>query len=245
MRITTQNDHALGIRFSSTLAEVDQACQLAQDFLREKLHHKNHFMTILCLREALTNAVIHGNRENPLKPVTCQIVMDADHLDVVVTDQGHGFSWRSRKWELPPPNSESGRGLEIIRNWFDRVAFNPRGNQITLCKRLNSPGASTMLHIHQEGPKTVARVTRNMAGANIDELRDALKNLVASGHTELTIDLRDVDQVDSLGMGLLVATHNSLHAKQGALAVVNVNPDIYHVLTTMRLDKHFTITPVA
>jgi hypothetical protein len=38
---------------------------------------------------------------------------------------------------LDPENLEkaSGRGLLLIRTFMDEVAFNPQGNQITLCKR--------------------------------------------------------------------------------------------------------------
>ena len=98
-----------------------------------------------------------------------------------------------------------------------------------------------MLQIQKNGPKTFAKMTENMVGSKIDELRMELSNLVQNDHTDLTIDLSSVDMVDSLGMGLLVATHNSLKAKQGHLTLVNVKQDIYNVLVVMRLDKHFTI----
>ncbi|WP_052813261.1 ATP-binding protein [Desulfonatronum thioautotrophicum] len=242
MQIVSLSDHDLHMRFPSTLENVDQASLLAQDFLREHLPNTDFFLVLLSLREALTNAVIHGNRKEALKAVDCHISLSADRLDIVVSDQGAGFPWRSRKWELPPPSSVSGRGLEIMRNSFDRIAFNQCGNQVTLQKRLNTSGVNTMLQIQHEGSKIVARVTENMVGSRIDGLRDALNDLINGGHTDVTIDLQGVDMVDSLGMGLLVATHNSLKAKQGRLSVVNVHPEIYNVLTTMRLDKHFTIT---
>ncbi|TVQ99238.1 MAG: STAS domain-containing protein [Desulfovibrionales bacterium] len=241
MQIATQSDHDLNMRLPSTLENVDQAALLAQDFLQERLPKKDFFHVLLALREALTNAVIHGNKKIPLKVVDCHISIRKDLLEIIVSDQGAGFPWHSRKWELPPPNSVSGRGLEIMRNSFDQIAFNQCGNQVTLRKRLNPSGVNTMLQIEHQGPKTVARVTENMIGSRIDGLRDALNDVISGGHTDVTIDLQGVEMVDSLGMGLLVATHNSLKAKQGQLSVVNVHPDIYNVLTTMRLDKHFTI----
>ena len=98
-----------------------------------------------------------------------------------------------------------------------------------------------MLQLSQDGPRTVARVSEDMVGSKIEELRAELSNLIKNDHTDLTLDMSVVDMVDSLGMGLLVATHNSLKAKQGCLTLMNVKQDIYNVLVVMRLDKHFTI----
>lgn len=98
-----------------------------------------------------------------------------------------------------------------------------------------------MLQLRQDGTKTVARVTENMVGSKIETLREEFSNLTKSDTVDLTIDMGAVDMVDSLGMGLLVATHNSLKSRQGRLSLINVRPNIYNVLVVMRLDKHFTI----
>jgi serine/threonine-protein kinase RsbW len=46
----------------------------------------------IALHEALANAVIHGNREDPHKPVhvTCRCSMDGQ-ISITVRDEGHGF----------------------------------------------------------------------------------------------------------------------------------------------------------
>jgi anti-anti-sigma factor len=47
--------------------------------------------------------------------------------------------------------------------------------------------------------------------------------------------------VDSSGIGLLIATHNSLKTKGGSLRVANASPDILNLFKAMRLDRHFTV----
>ena len=49
----------------------------------------------------------------------------------------------------------------------------------------------------------------------------------------LTIDLSRVELIDSVGIGLLIAAHNSLAKGGGRLALENVNPDLTGLLRTM------------
>jgi anti-anti-sigma regulatory factor len=47
--------------------------------------------------------------------------------------------------------------------------------------------------------------------------------------------------VDSVGIGVIIATHNSLDQKGGKLRVINIADDIYGLFSTMRLDRHFSV----
>ena len=57
----------------------------------------------------------------------------------------------------------------------------------------------------------------------------------------LVIDLSRVELIDSVGIGLLIAAHNSLSKTGERLVLENINPDLAGLLRTMRLDKHFVI----
>ncbi len=96
----------------------------------EKLH--------LALMEALTNAVIHGNREDPAKVVTvCAGCDRRAELLICVTDQGEGFDSST----LPDPTAAGnmheghGRGVFLMRRLVDEVEFNLGGRQVILRKR--------------------------------------------------------------------------------------------------------------
>jgi len=73
--------------------------------------------------------------------------------------------------------------------------------------------------------------------------KETLRKAASENPGGLTLDLEGVEMVDSVGLGLLVATHNSLSKQSGRLTLVNVSPDILSLLKAMRLDKHFIVNP--
>jgi anti-sigma regulatory factor (Ser/Thr protein kinase) len=88
----------------------------------------DRFAAELLLREALTNAVVHGCRARPAGRIRCVLLM-------IVEDGGGGFDWRAA-WNRPPDGeADSGRGLEIFRRYASRVRFSPRGNAVAIVKR--------------------------------------------------------------------------------------------------------------
>lgn len=73
-------------------------------------------------------------------------------------------------------------------------------------------------------------------------IRVDLKNLIAEGVRDLVIDMTNTRVIDSTGIGLLVATHNSLARLNGKLAIKNVSQDLFELLKAFRLDKHFSVS---
>ena len=65
------------------------------------------------------------------------------------------------------------------------------------------------------------------------------------GVKKLVVDLNGVEMVDSVGIGVLVAAHNSISKNGGHMSLSNVSQDIYNLFKTMRLDQHFEVIPVA
>lgn len=73
------------------------------------------------------------------------------------------------------------------------------------------------------------------------EFRNRLLAMINDGAMQIEVDLSKVRMVDSLGLGVFIAAHNSVHGKGGSLTVTGVSGDILKLFTTMRLDKHFTV----
>ena len=71
--------------------------------------------------------------------------------------------------------------------------------------------------------------------------REELRGLLDETPKELIIDLENVTMIDSVGLGVLIATHNSLTQITGKLIILNVSKDLCGLFRTMRLDKHFTV----
>ena len=79
----------------------------------------------MSVREAVTNAVQHGNKLDPGKKVEICFEMAPERLTVSVRDQGCGFQPN----EIPNPLESanllkpSGRGIFYIRTFMDEVDF--------------------------------------------------------------------------------------------------------------------------
>ena len=89
----------------------------------------------LILREALNNAVLHGNNGNIDCQVEFNLVLNSKTLEISVSDQGPGFDWRKRlKHQETSPDQTSGRGLILIRSYGYNLSFNDSGNRLKLGK---------------------------------------------------------------------------------------------------------------
>jgi serine/threonine-protein kinase RsbW len=98
------------------------------------LSGENYFAAELLVREALTNAVLHGCGADPRKQVRCTLRLRGTRLFISVSDDGEGFDWRAERNSTADLWDCSGRGMELLRQYADRVRFNNKGNVVTLIK---------------------------------------------------------------------------------------------------------------
>ena len=137
--------------------------RLQQQLVRKGLFNENVLLRVsMALREALVNAIEHGNLEvssqlrerndnsysqelqrrreqEPYRSrrVTLSAKETRDHVTYVIRDEGPGFDVGALPDPTDPENLEkaSGRGLLLIRAFMDEVSHSPCGNEITLVKR--------------------------------------------------------------------------------------------------------------
>jgi serine/threonine-protein kinase RsbW len=102
----------------------------------------------MALREALANAIKHGNKLSPDKRVFVRIEVNGNgSLTIAVEDQGQGFDPSGIDDPLAPQNllRESGRGVFYMRNFMDEVRFSKAesgGTRIELIKRIAKGGSN-------------------------------------------------------------------------------------------------------
>lgn len=98
------------------------------------------------LTEALSNAMLYGNAQDPEKRVLVEVLVGEASITARVTDQGSGFDPASVPDPRTPQNicKDGGRGLFLMRELLDDVQFNEQGNSVTLVLRLGE-GASARL----------------------------------------------------------------------------------------------------
>lgn len=97
-----------------------------------------HLNLKVALGEAISNAILYGNGEDPEKRVRVAAEYGEEAVVVTVTDEGEGFDPSAVADPTRPENRDRphGRGLFLLRTLMDRVEWNERGNRVTLVLRL-------------------------------------------------------------------------------------------------------------
>ncbi|MCC7293290.1 MAG: STAS domain-containing protein [Phycisphaerales bacterium] len=87
----------------------------------------------------------------------------------------------------------------------------------------------------------VVRPAGTITALNADEFRAALQEQLADGAKDLTIDLSDVDLIDSRGLAVFVVCHQTLLARGGTLTVLGADANLKGLFRVIRLDEHFRV----
>ena len=98
----------------------------------------------IALNEALGNAIVHGNRNDPHKRVyvTCRCTAEGE-VSIMVQDEGRGFDGHT----LPDPVASenrlrtSGRGIYLMKTLMDEVRFEKGGTVVHMCKKSSANAA--------------------------------------------------------------------------------------------------------
>jgi serine/threonine-protein kinase RsbW len=104
------------------------------------------FFDQLVLDEAIANAILHGNREDPRKRVSVRAFRKADRWGVEVRDEGEGFPWRARLDAAADPGSiigPTGRGLALIQASGAELYFLEGGRCVVIVRGGGGPGETT------------------------------------------------------------------------------------------------------
>ena len=133
--------------FSDRIHSTTDAIEPVIHHVMKAVHHwgcaNGHCEAIeLALREALANAIIHGNRSNARKTVAVDCFLQAkDTVLLVIRDQGSGFNPSHVSNPTSPENiyRAGGRGIFLIRHFMDEVEFGDGGREIRMQKHVSVP----------------------------------------------------------------------------------------------------------
>ena len=133
----TDKDY-IEIQVQSSLEEVrDIENQILAKACIAGFNETDMFAIRLCLEEALTNAVRHGNRGDSSKKVTVKYLLEDTLLEIFIEDQGKGFD----PGRVPDPRAEEnitqpgGRGLLLMKAYMDEIDYLGSGNIVHLIKK--------------------------------------------------------------------------------------------------------------
>ena len=135
----------LRLSIGSDLEQVDLAVTVMESALEQIAMDEEQVHWLgMAGREAVINAILHGNRREPAKRVLVEIDLEGDEVVVRVADEGDGFDLEALADPTAPENllRPSGRGIFMMRQFADQIEYSfpaKRGTVVTMRKRIAPP----------------------------------------------------------------------------------------------------------
>ena len=129
------------ITISSTFDSIERLEPFLTELRQEIGFGDDRFAQIrLALNESITNAITHGNKEDPSKKIFITATADGDRLQISVKDEGTGFNPETLDDPLKEENllKDSGRGIFLIKQNADEVVFSENATKLTMSFELDA-----------------------------------------------------------------------------------------------------------
>jgi serine/threonine-protein kinase RsbW len=143
-RSSTDDAGPIRMSISSRFENIELAQHLCGKLLegREVSEETKHWL-LMALREALANAIKHGNRQDLSKRIHLEMDVVGQNLQISIRDEGEGFDPGAVEDPLAPENrlKTSGRGIFYMKTFMDDVRFRKLeggGMEIILTKNLSA-----------------------------------------------------------------------------------------------------------
>ena len=198
---------------------------------------KRAFAIELVAREAVQNAVEYGCLHDAGKRAHVAAAIEAGILSLRVEDEGPGFDPEAvLAYEKARGSGTSGNGVSIISVYSDRYRYENGGR--TLIVEFVVGEEEVMQDVKKQGCWTPAG---DIVAANAQAAKEELRSLVSSSSGDFVVDLSSVRMIDSKGLGILIATINSLEPLGRNLVIRGANEDLAGLFKMMRLDRHLRL----
>ena len=129
---------AIELEIPSDIRYIERVVELVTGQCEQLCYTARHcaLNVPVALTEALANAILRGNGEDPEKHVRVKAHLDFTSLVMEVSDEGEGFDIDDCTIDPTTGDNvlrEDGRGLFLMRRLMDRVErFNDHGNVVRL-----------------------------------------------------------------------------------------------------------------
>jgi anti-sigma B factor antagonist len=92
-----------------------------------------------------------------------------------------------------------------------------------------------------DGVSVLTLYGRIVFGEENNALREGVKSLIAEGKKKIVLDMKNIDYIDSSGLGTLVAAHLSAHTQGAAMRLCNLGRKFSKVLQLTKLMTVFQV----
>jgi len=121
------------LKFTSSIENLSLVENLVEEISTNHIINEDMVGNVMvCITEAVTNAIEHGNKNDNSKNVYVNYKKINDKLIFNVRDEGSGFDFNNIPDPTLPENieKEDGRGVFLIKNLADSVKFENNGSEI-------------------------------------------------------------------------------------------------------------------
>jgi anti-sigma B factor antagonist len=101
--------------------------------------------------------------------------------------------------------------------------------------------ASMDIEVRDLGEHKVVAVSGEIDLYNVSELKKVLFSVTDGSHKSVVVDMKNVNYMDSSGIGALVAGQKKMKAHTGKFSLMNIHEDVLNILKLATLDKFFQI----
>lgn len=95
--------------------------------------------------------------------------------------------------------------------------------------------------VTKSGGQAIIKPDQDIVASTAKEFREELLALIENETKELVIDMAEVQKVDSIGVGVFIATQNGLSKINGKLTVTNASPNIFSLFKTLGLTRQVEV----
>jgi anti-sigma B factor antagonist len=94
----------------------------------------------------------------------------------------------------------------------------------------------------QENQVATLRLSGELDAMSCPELRPVIDSLVSDGPDSVTVDLSQLELIDSSGVGAMVSLYKRVRANGGSVKFVGVSNQPLVIFKLLRLDRAFELT---
>jgi serine/threonine-protein kinase RsbW len=123
------------MKLTSTIESLYKIEGFIARFYGNKEHIEDCYGNILiALSEGVSNAVVHGNQNDPTKMVHLSMEVVENKVLFTIKDEGKGFNLKAVPDPTLPENREkvNGRGIFLMKNLTDSISFEDNGSKVKL-----------------------------------------------------------------------------------------------------------------
>jgi anti-anti-sigma factor len=249
------DERRLDIILESRVESADRAESLINEYCKKEYGEQERHEISLAVREAMANAMLHGNQFDASKRVFLSAEWGSLGLVISIRDEGTGCEPEGVPDPLASDNilRESGRGMLLIRTFMDEVTWRRApvgGMELIMSKHLAKHKART----REESQMNLTASNRQVADVTVVDLsgrlvlgdesqifRQTLKNLAGQGRKKVLLNLAGVSYIDSSGLGALVGGYTTFASHHGQVKLLNLTKTIHDLL---RITKLLTVLEV-